>query len=72
MYKLQTMKKATPALLAIVLASSFMCACQRQDVGMAAGGVVGGLAGNAITGGSTAGTVVGAVGGAFVGRELSR
>ncbi|OGT59610.1 MAG: hypothetical protein A3F14_03030 [Gammaproteobacteria bacterium RIFCSPHIGHO2_12_FULL_43_28] len=57
---------------AVIIVGLSGASCQRQDMGMVAGGVVGGAAGHAITGGSAAGTIVGAVGGAYVGRELAR
>ncbi|RDI48579.1 glycine zipper 2TM domain-containing protein [Aquicella lusitana] len=67
------MNKILITLGTLVLAASLAgAACQRQDVGMVAGGVVGGAAGHELTGGSALGTVAGAVGGAYVGRELAR
>lgn len=48
------------------------CTWDKQDTGMAAGGVLGGVAGHYISGGSALGTGVGAVGGAVVGRQLTK
>jgi osmotically inducible lipoprotein OsmB len=65
------MKKLLLVICSAVLAASLLSACQRQDEGMVAGGVVGGVAGSALTGGSALGTGIGVLGGAVVGRSLA-
>jgi len=62
-------------MLTVLLLAFMLVGCadgiQREDVGLAAGGVAGGVIGHAVTN-SAAGTIVGAVGGAFLGREIAK
>ena len=65
-------------LLAVVLATAVLGACEappsRRDAGMVIGGVIGGLLGHEIGGGSgrTAATIIGTLIGASVGGEVGR
>jgi hypothetical protein len=66
------MKRSILIVCSAMLMASLLGACQRQDVGMVAGGVAGAAAGNVLTNGSAIGTGVGAIGGAYAGRVLSQ
>jgi uncharacterized protein YcfJ len=65
------MKKIILSVIAVVLATSLLCACTNRQMGTVGGAALGGAIGYGVTGGSGVGTAVGAVGGGLIGNAVS-